>query len=139
MVDPNTRLVRVPGAGLPRARSLRRSAVTIPRALFGMHPRASVLQASLSWERFLPSWPLIIGFLGFAEAMATPALLHDPDTYLHVAAGGDERALLEFLDKYRIGWTMLQPRDGAVAVLDRLPGWHRAYADAQAVVNLRAR
>jgi hypothetical protein len=62
-------------------------ALTIPRAVFGMHPRASVLQASLSWERFLPSWPLIIGFLGFAEAMATPALLHDPDTYLHVAAG----------------------------------------------------
>ena len=37
----------------------------------------------------------------------------------------------------RIGWTLLLPRDGAVPVLDRLPGWHRAYADAQAVVHIR--
>src|SRR5204863_4213312 len=38
--------------------------LTIPRANIGMHARASVLQARLSWERFLPSWPLIIGFFG---------------------------------------------------------------------------
>jgi hypothetical protein len=53
------------------------------------------------------------------------------------ASGGDEKALAELLDRYRIGWTLLLPRDGAVAVLDRLPGWHRAYADAQAVVHMR--
>lgn len=52
-----------------------------------MQARAPVIHANLSWERFIPSWPLIIGFLGFAEAIATPPLLHDPDTYLHVAAG----------------------------------------------------
>lgn len=52
-----------------------------------MHARAAVLPWKLSWERFLPSWPLIIGFFGFAEALATRPLLHDPDTYLHVAAG----------------------------------------------------
>jgi len=53
------------------------------------------------------------------------------------ASGGDETALAELLDRYRIGWTLLSPRDGAVAVLDRLPGWHRAYADPQAVVHVR--
>jgi len=53
------------------------------------------------------------------------------------ASGGDETALVELLDKYRIGWAIQQPRDGAVAVLDRLPGWRRAYADAQAVVHTR--
>ncbi|MBV9018209.1 MAG: hypothetical protein JO058_21370, partial [Alphaproteobacteria bacterium] len=52
-----------------------------------MQPRAFVFHAGVSWHRFLPSWPLIIGFLGFAEAIATPPLLQDPDTYLHVAAG----------------------------------------------------
>jgi hypothetical protein len=36
----------------------------------------------------LPSWPLIVALLAFARALAQPgALLHDPDTYLHIAAG----------------------------------------------------
>ena len=53
------------------------------------------------------------------------------------ASGGDETALTRVIDQYHVGWTLLLPRDGAVAVLDRLPGWHRAYADAQAVVHIR--
>jgi hypothetical protein len=53
------------------------------------------------------------------------------------ASGGDETALSEMLDQYHIGWTILLPHDGAVAVLDRLLGWRRAYADAQAVVHVR--
>ncbi len=36
----------------------------------------------------LPSWPLIVGLAGFLRALAEPrALLNDPDTYLHIAAG----------------------------------------------------
>jgi hypothetical protein len=36
----------------------------------------------------VPSWPLIVGLGAFARALAEPmALLNDPDTYLHVAAG----------------------------------------------------
>jgi hypothetical protein len=36
----------------------------------------------------LPSWPLIVALLAFARALAQPgALLHDPDTYLHIASG----------------------------------------------------
>jgi hypothetical protein len=53
------------------------------------------------------------------------------------ASSGDEHALAGLLDQYRIGWTLLLPHDGAVAVLERLPGWHRAYADAQAVIHIR--
>jgi len=35
-----------------------------------------------------PSWPLIVGLAFFARALAQPrALLNDPDTYLHIAAG----------------------------------------------------
>jgi hypothetical protein len=40
------------------------------------------------WARLVPSWPLIVALLALARAVAQPgALLHDPDTYLHIAAG----------------------------------------------------
>ncbi len=39
-------------------------------------------------RRLVPSWPLIIGLAVFIRALAQPiALLNDPDTYLHIAAG----------------------------------------------------
>jgi hypothetical protein len=41
-----------------------------------------------AWRRFVPSWPLIVGLAVFVRALAQPtALLNDPDTYLHIAAG----------------------------------------------------
>jgi hypothetical protein len=33
---------------------------------------------------------------------------------------------------------LLHPADGAVAALDRLPGWRRAYSGPDAVVHIRA-
>ena len=40
------------------------------------------------WGRLIPSWPLITGLAAFTRALARPtALLNDPDTYLHIAAG----------------------------------------------------
>ncbi|MFZ2004116.1 MAG: hypothetical protein WAV02_03450 [Stellaceae bacterium] len=40
------------------------------------------------WHRLLPSWPWIVGLLAMLRALASPlALLHDPDTYMHIAAG----------------------------------------------------
>ncbi|MBV9552040.1 MAG: hypothetical protein JO032_04530 [Alphaproteobacteria bacterium] len=53
------------------------------------------------------------------------------------AERGDPGALAALLGDYRIGWTLLQAQAPAVAALDRLPGWRRAYADAQAVVHVR--
>lgn len=41
------------------------------------------------------------------------------------------------LDRYRIGWTLLEPTTAAVALLDHLPGWRRVYADETAVVHAR--
>jgi hypothetical protein len=39
-------------------------------------------------EGLIPSWPLIVGLAAFSRALAQPAaLLNDPDTYLHIAAG----------------------------------------------------
>ena len=51
---------------------------------------------------------------------------------------GAEPALDEALEQYGISWTLLHPEDGAVAVLDRLPGWRRAYSGPDAVVHIRA-
>jgi hypothetical protein len=46
--------------------------------------------------------------------------------------------LLKLLDEYHIGATLLAPSTPAVALLDRLPGWRRAYADEIAVVHKRS-
>lgn len=52
---------------------------------------------------------------------------------LHTSDG-----LQKMLDKHDIEWTLLPPRVSAIAVLDRLPGWRRIYADDTAVVHARA-
>lgn len=53
------------------------------------------------------------------------------------AERGDAAVLSRLLDRYRIGWALLVPQAGAVGVFDRLPGWHRLYADRFAVVFAR--
>ncbi|HZT89752.1 MAG TPA: hypothetical protein VFA12_17420 [Stellaceae bacterium] len=46
------------------------------------------LRAELAWSRLLPPWPILVGLAALARALAQPAaLLNDPDTYLHIAAG----------------------------------------------------
>jgi hypothetical protein len=45
--------------------------------------------------------------------------------------------LLRLLEEYRIAATLLTPATPAVALLDRLPGWQRVYADDIAVVHKR--
>jgi hypothetical protein len=42
----------------------------------------------LAWDRLIPSWPLIVGLAVFGRLLAARmALLDDPDTYMHIAAG----------------------------------------------------
>jgi hypothetical protein len=53
------------------------------------------------------------------------------------AGNGDERVLGDLLDRWKISWTLLEPRQGAVSCLGRLPGWRRVYADARAVIYVR--
>ena len=45
--------------------------------------------------------------------------------------------LEKLLDKYKIAWTLLEPGNSAVAVLDRHSQWRRLYADKAAVVHVR--
>jgi hypothetical protein len=63
--------------------------VAADRDAAGARPVAAVpARAGGAWARWLPSWPLVVGLLVLARALAQPmALLNDPDTYLHVAAG----------------------------------------------------
>ena len=53
------------------------------------------------------------------------------------ASNGEEPALDETLEHYGITWTLLHPNDGAVRVLDHLPGWQRVYSDEFAVIHAR--
>lgn len=50
----------------------------------------------------------------------------------------DVAALPDILDQYRIVWTLLDPHDPRVALLDHLPGWQRIYGDDLAVIHARA-
>lgn len=63
------------------------------------------------------------------------------DAFLKAYLGGLELStsdgLEQLLEKYRIGWTLLPPGTPAIALLDRLPGWRRIYADKNAVVHGR--
>ena len=49
----------------------------------------------------------------------------------------DRQALTQVFAQYGIEWTLLDPANPAVALLDHLPGWRRLYADAAAVVHAR--
>ena len=51
-------------------------------------PAGVALDAMSAWRHLLPSWPWVIGIAALLRALGSPAaLLHDPDTYLHIAAG----------------------------------------------------
>jgi hypothetical protein len=51
-------------------------------------PAGVALDAMSAWRYLLPSWPWVIGIAALLRALGSPAaLLHDPDTYLHIAAG----------------------------------------------------
>ena len=53
------------------------------------------------------------------------------------AENGDERVLGDLLDRWRISWTLLEARQGAVSCLDRLRGWRSVYGDARAIIYVR--
>jgi hypothetical protein len=41
------------------------------------------------------------------------------------------------LTQYKIVWTLLEPENPRVALLDLLPGWRRLHADDLAIVHVR--
>ncbi len=59
------------------------------------------------------------------------------DRYYKAVTLADSADFDRLLDKYGIRATLLSPDTPANAWLDRLPGWHRLYADDIAVVHVR--
>lgn len=57
--------------------------------------------------------------------------------YLSAVNLKEPDSLPSILEKYAITWTILSPERPAIALLDRLPGWHRLYADDVAVVHVK--
>jgi hypothetical protein len=45
--------------------------------------------------------------------------------------------LIGLLEQYRIAWTIFEPDDQRIIILDAVPGWTRFYADDKAVVHVR--
>ena len=50
---------------------------------------------------------------------------------------GDGSAIAAALSRYHIAWTILPAGSPSALALDRMPGWHRLHADANAVVHIR--
>ncbi len=59
------------------------------------------------------------------------------DRYFKALSLSDSDSLETLLQQYRIDSTLLAPGTPAVALLDRLHGWRRIYADGVAVVHVR--
>jgi hypothetical protein len=57
------------------------------------------------------------------------------DAFLKRAATPSELPAL--LQQYSVAWTLLDPDDARVALLDHLPGWRRVFTDDIAVVHAR--
>jgi hypothetical protein len=57
--------------------------------------------------------------------------------YLDAMLLSQPESLPKLLNDYHINWTLLTPGTPALALLDRLPGWRRLYADDIAVVHVR--
>jgi len=51
-------------------------------------PASVGARPGIAWGRLVPSWPWIVALAALLRVLASPAaLLQDPDTYLHIAAG----------------------------------------------------
>lgn len=57
--------------------------------------------------------------------------------YLAAIKLNSPERLVQLLEKYCIGWTLLQPGTPATALLDRLPEWHQIYIDQVSVVHVK--
>ena len=72
----------------PRATNVLPNGLCSPPAKSNPGPKSDLLRLTQAFREFVPSWPLIVGLVFFVRALAQPmALLNDPDTYLHIAAG----------------------------------------------------
>jgi hypothetical protein len=107
---------------------------TYPASAIQALPQALRSQPVLNSYSF--GGPLILnGIKPFIDGRAD---LYGDDFMLghHHIVSGDAAAFEEAVRKWGIGWTILAPGEPLVSLLDRKPGWRRAYADKWAVVHV---
>ena len=100
------------------------------------HVPADVLQ-----QRVFNAYPLG-GYLiraGQPVYIDSRADMYGPAFLDHYAllASGDPRLLAATLDQWHAGWTLLTPGSAMADSMDHMPGWHRLYSDATAIVHVR--
>ena len=99
------------------------------------HVPASLRDQPVFNEYGMGGYLIFMGVKPFIDGRAD--MYGDPFVEAYFAADGDPGRLRQTLARYRVGWTILDPRSPAVAVLDNTPGWKRLYADSVAVVHVR--
>lgn len=73
-------------------------------------------------------------FSGIAPFIDGRADMYGDDFMQRAATPGELPGLLQ---QYAIAWTLIEPQDARVALLDHLAGWQRVYADDIAVIHVR--
>jgi hypothetical protein len=140
--QPVTRTALAAGLAVALAAALPLAARPLARGDDSVTPAAALAAVPHSGRVFNSE-----GFGGYLLFSGIPAFIDGRiemygNDFLAVdvaAERGDAEALTRLLARYDIQATLLTPAAGAVAVMDRLPGWHRVYADRFAVVHARDR
>jgi len=109
-------------------------------------PRAAIqaaLDAGLSNGRVLNAYQwggylIYIGIPPFIDGRSD--MYRDPfiKEYLSAIELQTTDGLEKLMNKHKVTWTLLPPHLSTVTLLDRLPGWHRVYADKTAVIHVRS-
>jgi hypothetical protein len=115
--------IQLPSASTPAA------AVDAARRA-GLH--GTVLN-SYSWGGYL-AYSGIPPFIDGRSDMYGDAFMHE---WAQAMSLRTTQALEQLLARHGVRWTLLERGTPAVALLDRLPGWRRVYADDVAVIHAR--
>jgi len=78
---------------------------------------------------------------GIAPYIDSRADLYGPaflDRYAEIASG-NQKTMADDLDHDGVQWTLLRPDTSMAIAMDKLPGWRRQYAGANAIIHVRVR
>jgi hypothetical protein len=87
------------------------------------------------------SWGGYLVYLGIAPFIDGRAEMYGDaflKQYMEALELRTSDGLEKLIARYHVTWTLLPPGTPGIALLDRLPGWRRLYADETAVVHVRS-
>ncbi len=100
------------------------------------HVPATIAQTPVFNDYAFGGYLIFRGLHPFVDGRAD--LYGDPFLDAFEVARQDPDAFTRLVDRYGIRWTMLTAGSPEAAMVDRLPGWRRLYADETAVIAVRA-